>query len=168
MPAKKSSLKTQNKKIMQWEAPIRPFKKRDKEYFSTIGAILFLLIVILFFIKEWLLIGVIISMAFLSYVLATVPPEKTVYKISTRGIVVGNKTYKWEDLNRFWFSEKWGSNILNLETKLPFPKHLSLVYGKDKDRLKTVVEKYLLYEKPQATFLDKASTWLQEKVPLES
>jgi len=157
------------KDILVWKAPTRPFKKRNREYFSTIAAIVFLLIVILFFIKEWLLIGVIISFMFVSYVLATVPPEEIVHKITSRGVVTGGKTYKWEWLQRFWLTKKWDYNILNFETVLTFPRQLQLVLkGKEKEKVKKKIEKYLLFEKPKKTFLDKGAKWLSEKVPLET
>lgn len=157
------------KELLVWKAPARPFKKRNKEYFTTIAAIVFLLIIILFFIKEWLLIGVIISLLFVSYVLATVPPEQVEHKITTRGITTGGKTYKWEIFTRFWFSKKWDHQTLHLETALVFPRQLQLILkGKSKEEVKKIVEKYLVFEKPKTTTMDKAAKWLQEKVPLES
>ena len=42
----------QLKTLLKWQAPIRPFKKRDREYYTTIAAIVFLLAVILLFLKE--------------------------------------------------------------------------------------------------------------------
>ena len=71
--------------MLSWEATVRPFKKRDREYYSTIAAIVFLLAVILLFLKEWLLIAVMVALMFVAYVLATVVPEKTTHEINTRG-----------------------------------------------------------------------------------
>jgi hypothetical protein len=36
------------------------------------------------------------------------------------------------------------------------------------NEVKTVVEKYLSLEKPKKSAIDKVSSWLQEKVPLEA
>lgn len=155
--------------LLVWQAPARLFKKRDREYYTTVGAIIFLLAVILLFLKEWLLIGVIISLGFVCWVLSTVPPEDTENKITTRGIFAGGKRYDWNVLGRFWFFNKWGNEILNIETYLGFPRRLMLLLGKtSKDQIKTTLEKYLILEKPQQTFIDKASLWLQKKVPLET
>lgn len=179
MPAKKRTLKKDPsevtvvqipaKELVSWKAQTRPFKKRDKEYFSTIAAIVFLIVVILLLIKEWLLIGVTIAITFFAYVLGTVPPQEAEYKITTKGLVIGKKTYFWTQLARFWFSKKWGSTILHLETLLPFPRQLQIVLkGVKKDKIKEILNKYLTNEKPQKTTLDKASDWLKEKVPLEN
>lgn len=181
MPAqnKKSTLKTKAsevtlvpapaKDLLSWQAPSRPFKKRDKEYFTTIAAIVFLVLIILMFMKNWLLMGVVIALTFVSYILATVAPDKVSYKITSRGVVVGEKTYYWGQLSRFWFTKKWGFEIIYFETFLAFPRQLQLVLGSNKkEEVKEVVEKYLLFEKPEKTLLDKAALWLEEKVPLES
>lgn len=155
--------------LLIWQAPARPFKARNREYYTTIGAIVLLVAIILIFIREWLAIGVIVSLAFLSYVLSSVPPEEIEHKINTRGMVSGGKRYGWNLLYRFWFSQKWGSEILNIETRLAFPRRLMFLLGKlDKDKVKSIIEKYLLFEKPEKTFIDKAGFWLQEKFPLES
>lgn len=157
------------KDLLVWKAPSRPFKKRSKEFFTTVAAIVFLLAVILLFVKEWLLIGVVVALMFVSYVLATVPPEEITHKISTRGVRSRGRLYRWEWFTRFWFTKKWNTDILHLETRIAFPRQLQLVLkDKNREEIKKVIEKYLLFEKPKKTLLDKAADWLQEKVPLES
>ena len=182
---KKSSLKTKKaekiipsvakrekpvelKTLLKWKAPARPFKKRDREYYTAIGAIVILLAVILLFLKEWLLIAVIVALAFVAYVLATVSPEKVEHEITSRGVVVEKKLYQWKDLNRFWFSVKWKDKILNIDTKLGFPARFMMLLGEiKKEDIKEILNKYVQYEVPEKTFLDKSAKWLSDKVPLE-
>lgn len=157
------------KDLLAWRSPARAFKTRDREYYTTIAAIIFLLAVILLFLKEWLLIGVIISLGFVAYVLSTVSPEEVENKITTRGVVTGGKRYDWAFLGRFWFSQKWGSELLNIETRLAFPNRLIVLVGKaDKDKIKSILDKYLLAERPAKSYIDKAGEWLQKKFPLET
>ncbi|OGD64032.1 hypothetical protein A2160_04555 [Candidatus Beckwithbacteria bacterium RBG_13_42_9] len=169
-PAEVAIVRQPFKVLLEWEAFARPYKARNREYFTTIGAIVFLLAVILLFLKEWLLIGAIIAFAFLNYVLASVPPEKVNYKLTTRGVVVAGKTYFWSTLGRYWFSLKWGIPILHIE-HWGLPPQLLLLFDEkviNKDQLKEAINKYLIYEKPEKTVIDKASEWLQKKVPLET
>lgn len=168
-PAEVSLVKTPYKILLEWQAPARPYKQRNREYFTTIGAIVFLLAVILLFLKEWLLIGAIISLAFLAYVLASVPPETISYKITTRGIEVAEKQYPWERLGRFWFTKKWGVGMLHIDY-WGLPTQLLLVLGSKvkQEELRKQLDKFLYYEKPEKTPIDKAAEWLQKKVPLES
>lgn len=156
------------KTLIAWQAPVRPFKKRDKEFFTTVAAIAFLVCVILLFIKEWLGIAVVVSLVFVGYVLATVEPEKTEHEITTRGIKTGEKLYKWEELRRFWFSNKWGQQILNVDTKLRFPSQLILLLAdQSQDKIKELIGKYLQFEEPEITFMDRSAKWLSDKIPLE-
>jgi len=161
---------TQEETLLTWKSPSRPFKKREKEFFTTIGAIVFLLAVILVFIKEFLLIGAIIALAFVAYVLATVPPEEIEHKITTLGIDSAGHFYKWEELVNFWFGERWNQPILYITTKKAFPGRLViLTNGQNQEKIKTVLVKYLSFkEKPDKNWMDDAAKWLGEKVPLEN
>ena len=154
--------------LLEWQAPSRVFKKRDKEYYTTIAAIVFLLAVILLFLKEWLLIATMIALTFVVYVMGTIPPENVSHKITNRGITTGDKNYDWESLNRFWLEEKWGQHILYIETKMRFPRVLILLLGEqDKTKAVQILIDYLPEEKPEKTWMDNASSWLTKKFPLE-
>jgi len=167
-PVKAVKQPVELKSLLKWQAPVRPFKKRDREYYTTIAAIVFLLAVILLFLKEWLLIAVMVALMFVAYVLATVSPEKVGHEITTRGVVTGGKTYKWGDLERFWFSQKWKEVILHIETKLGFPRRLMMLLGEtDEQKMKEILQKHVQYEVPEETFMDRSAKWLSEKVPLE-
>lgn len=155
--------------LLSWKSPSRPFKKREKEFFTTIGAIVFLLAVILVFIKEFLLIGAILALAFVAYVLATVPPEEVEHKITSLGLESAGHFYKWEELLGFWFGEKWGQPVLLVATRLRFPGRLIILTGgQDQEKIKVALSKYLNFrERPEKNWMDDAAKWLAEKVPLE-
>lgn len=157
------------KTLLTWRSPSRPFKRRSRDYFTTIAAIVFLIGVILLFIKEFLLIGVILALMFVSYVLATVPPEEVEHEITTEGINTGSKTYLWTELKDFYFSSHWGAAILNVNTKLKFPGRLIiLIHETEKEKIKAELGKHLSFrEKPVMTWIDNAAQWLSHKVPLE-
>lgn len=171
MPAQKNNNKTKPrtlKTLLEWSAPERPFKKRDREYFTTIGAVVFLLAIILLFLKEWALIAVIIALVFVAYVMATIEPRKVKHKITNRGIVTGGKTYRWEELSRFWFSQKWGQKMLQLETLGDLPRRLILLLGEvEEKKAKQLLSQYLSSEEPEKSWIDNASEWLSRRVPLE-
>ena len=157
----------QTKVLLEWQSAARPFKKRDREVFWTAGSIVALISVILFFVKEFLLIAVILSLYFVFWVLNTVSPGKINHKITSSGIETGGQVYKWEDLGRFWFNKKWGNNILNVETKKGLSGRLLMLLGPEKEEIKKVLVSHLTFEKAEETWLNGASEWLQKKVPLE-
>lgn len=160
------SLKT----LFSWESPSRTFKKRDREFFRTIASLLILVVLILFFAQQFMLILAILSTAFLAYVLNTVPPETIKHEITTQGVVTAGHNYEWKNLKHFYFSQKYASTILNVGTKQNFPSLLMLLIDeKDKENVKQILSKYLMFkENVTLGWLDKASSWLSEKIPLES
>jgi len=157
------------KTLYTWKAPSRLFKKRSREFYSTIGALVLLLSIILFFAKEFLLIGVILAIGFVSYVLASVPPDSVEHILTNKGIRTGGKLYPWQILGRFWWQDKWKQTYVNIEAPGQIPGSLILLVGEgDKAEIDQIVKTYLINEKPAPTWFDNAAKWLQEKVPLES
>lgn len=158
------------KVLYSWSAPIRPFKRRDKEFWTTVIAIVILVGLILFFVKEWFLIAAIISLTFVYYVLSTVEPEEMENKITNRGIIYAGTTYPYETVSQFWFSAKYGQRVVNLELRGGgLIGRITILIGKgDEKTIKDILLKYLIEEEVKPGFLDKAADWIQKKVPLES
>lgn len=156
------------KTLLVWQAPERLFKRRSREFFTTVGAIVALLVVILLFLQEWLLIAVVVALGFVSYVLGTIEPKLIEHKITNRGIVTEGRTYLWEELGRFWFNRNLGQDMVQIEAPLGFPRRLTLLLGEtSRDQIKTILTKYLPLEEPEKLWLDRASDWLSRRVPLE-
>ncbi len=157
------------KTLLTWSAPDRPFKRRSREFFTTAGAFVFLSIVILLFLREWVLILVLIALAFVVYIMATVEPRKVEHKITNRGIVTGKRKYDWEGLGRFWFTEKFGDKILNVETLFGLSRRLLILLGEAKrEQVEKILSDYLLFEEPEKTWIDRSSEWVSQRVPLET
>lgn len=154
--------------ILTWQAPARPFKKRNRQYYTTIVAIVFLISLILFFAGQFLPIAVVISVAFLAYVLSSVPPTTAEHKITTYGLRVENVLYYWEELGRFWFEEKFGQPLVQVEVAR-FPGRLTLLLNEvGQDTMRELLSEVLLEEKPKETFFDSSARWLQEHIPLDN
>jgi len=155
--------------LYTWKAPTRLFKKRNREFYSTVAAFVLLLSVVLLFAKEFLLIGVIMAFGFVVYVLSSVEPEDTEHRLTTYGVRMGDKLYYWDDLARFWWEGKWKEQVLTIEHPSEYPGKIILLLGKGKkETIDKILNEYLVEEKPEDTFVDKASQWLQDKVPLEA
>jgi hypothetical protein len=150
-----------------WSSPSRLFKKRDKEYFTNVGAIVFLLIVILVFAREFLLIAAVVSIVFLIYVLSTVPPEAIEHHITNLGIESGGHFYRWEELVEFWFEEQWGQVILMVRPRIG-TLIIILLGSEDKKKIRELLAVHIPFrEQPAKGWVDNAATWISKKVPLE-
>ncbi|MDQ5951292.1 MAG: hypothetical protein QG639_569 [Patescibacteria group bacterium] len=153
--------------LFEWEALSRPFKARNRQYFTTIGLIAALVALILLFAGQMFSVAVIAAVIFVIYVLNTTPPGMVNHKLTTYGIRVENNLYYWEEMGRFWFTEKFGQHILNIEIAR-FPNRLTLLLGDvNKDDMQLVLSEVLLNQQPPPTAYEKAAAWLQEKLPID-
>jgi hypothetical protein len=160
-----------NEILLSWKGPSHPFKKRDKMFYQTVAALTFLFVVIVFFMHEFLLIGVILSIAFVVYVISTVPPLEVEHKITPLGFENAGRLFRWVELYGFWIEKKWDYTILIIQTRLAFPGQVMAVLNNsdDEKRVKEIVGKYLLFmEKPPKSMVDSFSNWLSNKFPLDS
>lgn len=160
-------MESQRTVYLAWKSPSRLFKKRDKEFFRNIAAIVFLLLVILFFAREIALILAVVSVAFLVYVFSTVPPEEIEHKITNKGIETGGREHKWETLTTFWFEQQWGQWMVIIIPEVG-SRLIMLLGDIEKERIKDILIKFLRFEEePQKTLVDNAATWVSHKIPLE-
>jgi hypothetical protein len=159
-----------NEVLFSWKGPSHPFKKRNRIYFQTIIAMTLLLVAIVFFLNDFLLIGVILAISFLVYAISSVPPIEVEHKITPMGIDDAGRFFKWIDLSSFWFEEKWGQQVLVIQTHLTFPVQIRAVISKESiSTIKDMIGKYLLFHsKPVKSFVDKISEWITAKIPLDT
>ncbi|MBI3576510.1 hypothetical protein HY086_00520 [Candidatus Gottesmanbacteria bacterium] len=152
---------------LTWTSPSRLFKKRDKEYFTNIAAIVFLLSIILVFAREFVLIAAVVSIVFLVYVLSTVPPEEVQHKITNLGIESAGHFYRWEELMEFWFEQQWGQNMLVIRPFLG-SRIIILLVNQKEEKIRELIAKHIPFrEVPDKTWVDNAASWLTQKIPLE-
>ncbi|OGG11726.1 hypothetical protein A2Z00_01310 [Candidatus Gottesmanbacteria bacterium RBG_13_45_10] len=152
---------------LSWSSPSRLFKKRDKEYFTNIGAIVFLLVVILVFAREFMLIAAVVSIVFLVYVLSTVPPEDVEHSITNLGIDSAGHFYRWEEIADFWFEEQWGQVLIVVRPFLG-PRVIILLGHEDKAKAREAIAKHIPFrDKPEKNWVDNAASWVTKKIPLE-
>ncbi|MEO8582073.1 MAG: hypothetical protein ABI425_05895 [Patescibacteria group bacterium] len=153
--------------LFTWSAPNRPFKKRNKEFFTTVFLIMFLVSLILFFANQFLPIAVVLALGFLTYVLASVPPEMIENKITSYGVHTGQNMANWFEMGRYWFTTKYKMYILHIETTR-FPYRMILLFdATQKAEIEKYMDHYLIKETPAPTAFDKAADWIQEKIPLD-
>lgn len=157
------------KSIIFWKSPVRIFKARSKKYFVKIFmyALVFILAAIAF--GEFFLVGVILSMMFVVYVLATAAPETIEHRITGMGIVSGGRAFLWEELDSFWFDKRGEDRLLMVQTNLRFPGQLIILLTNVSERaILDLLEKHLHYHHaPVKTLFDKWAAFLQARINLE-
>lgn len=152
------------KSIFEWSAQARPFRRRTREFYVTAASIGVLFGLILFLIDGIMPVLLMVGFGFLFYVLHNVEPEKAEYKITNYGLRVSGSLIPWDNIGRFWFSERLGSDVLVLETGGLIGR-IELVYDKkDREKLEKTLKKYLLHEEAAPTILDKSANWVAGKI----
>ena len=65
-------------------------------------------------------------------------------------------TYRWEEMNYFWFEDRWGSRILRISiNKLPW--QLIVVVNKEGEAdIKKIMVDYVIFQVPKP---NKKSVW---------
>jgi len=157
------------KTLLSWHAPGRPFKKHSKEYFVNIFLIMTAVEVIIFLFHIYLLMLVVLSLAFLAFALAIVPPHIFYYKITSEGVRVEDSFFIWEELYDFYFDKHDGIEVVKIGTKAYIPGELTLILGDvTPQQIKTALLPYLPFrEYVSPTFTQKAGDWLEKNFPLE-
>jgi hypothetical protein len=150
--------------LLSWTAYSRPFKPLDKQLFSVGIVIAVLLSIILASAGEWMLIIVIATLFFAYYSWSTYAPELTKYSLTSLGVHAHGKLYRYDQISRYWIE----GNLIVFDTPVERLRRLYLVMDSKvaPDQIKSLLSKYLSYDQPQPTPLDRATAWLTRTFPL--
>jgi uncharacterized small protein (DUF1192 family) len=150
--------------LFRWQSFSRPYTKRNVKWFVYSLLLVATIILVLLFVREFFIIVPVLALAFVAYILATVPPEIIENSITTQGINTAGSSYIWEELDDFWFTQKNGFVMLHADTFLRWPRRLMiLINADDKEKIKNILVRYLPYrELPKTTWLDHASEALSK------
>ncbi|HHH14303.1 MAG TPA: hypothetical protein ENJ78_01185 [candidate division WWE3 bacterium] len=102
------------KTLLIWEGYARPFKKKDKKYFTNLISTAVVIIIFLLLAGQFTIIIAFLSLLFASYALYSVPPQKTTYVITNKGIELEEEVIPWERIKDYFVSEKLGHKVINL------------------------------------------------------
>lgn len=125
--------------------------------------------VILFLFSQYLLMLVVVSLAFVSFAFASTPPGTNQYRISTEGVAIEDHFYLWQELYDFYFKQRDGVDTLHIRTKSYLPGELIFMLGDiTKEQMRNTLLPFLPYrEIVRSTFTEKAGDWLAKTFPLD-
>jgi hypothetical protein len=151
--------------LVSWKAVSRPFKKRDKQYFVTVFAVVGIVSLVVFLAEGLMPVVLIISLVFLYYIMSTVAPEEVEYKITNKGVKIADKLIEWQLFIRFWFGKRMDNDVLFFDT-FNLPGRMEIVIKPElKETLKKEISAYLPYDEASATSLEKVTNWVAKKLP---
>ncbi len=156
--------------LLSWQAPMRPYKKSGKRVLRFFLAVALLLSIIVFFFGDRMLLLPVWASLFLFYILTITPPPIIENKISKFGLESAGITIRWDMLDKFYFTQRWGFDILVVATKGPYPLQAYFVVPDNaiKQKIATLVGEHLVYvTHPRKTFTDRLVNFFSKLVPEE-
>ena len=136
---------------------------------KTLIIIAVVISMIFILMQEFLLVVLIASIVFMSYIIRATPAENLKYELNTHGVSYAGTLYYWYDLSRFFFKSTAGSEILCVDTKSGIPGRLYLTLNPgDREKVKEIAQKYINFlEVEPKTFVDKAYDSVLDKISFE-
>ena len=84
--------------LLSWHAPDRIFHKRGREYYVNVILIILIIEVSLFLFHQFTLMILIVTLGFVVFALAVMPPNTIRYRISNQGIMLDETFFLWREL----------------------------------------------------------------------
>jgi hypothetical protein len=156
--------------IYYWEAPLRPFVKRSRDVIRFYIALTLLVSLIVIFFGDKILLIPLWALVFIFYVFTVTPPTNIINKVTRFGIETVGTSLRWEILDHFFFTSRFGYDILTVVTNPPYEYHAYLVIPNQdvKNKVIKLLSKHIVYqEEPKKTTTDKLVDWLSKLVPQE-
>lgn len=158
------------KKLYEWTAPGRAFKKRSATYYRTILLIAFLIEIILFLFSQYMLMLVVGSFVFMAFVLAGTPPRHFKYIISSEGFIIEDHAFLWQELYDFYFRKEHDTSMLHIRTHDPLMGEIIATITSEEEKAK--IQGILLHFLPfreviSKDFMEKSGDWLSKNIPMD-
>lgn len=161
--------------LLEWLADSRVSQQRSREYYSSLLVVVILISLILFFANQVLLIFVVWSFLFITYVLGMVKAETVHNMMTNYGIRYRDTQYYWDEMVRFWIMDNHGTTEIHIETPrmlggqmilLPSSSASPIAVGPEE--IIDLLQRYVPYEQPIPSQIDRWIRWLEDKFPLDS
>ena len=105
----------QKRTLLIWEGPERPFKKRDKKFYSKMIPLVVAIVLFLTFAGQFMIIIVFLSLLFAAYALYATPPKKSSYVLTTEGVEVEGESIPWKKMESYFISNNNEGTVINLD-----------------------------------------------------
>lgn len=163
----------EEKVLLTWKSLEKPFRQRGRDFYSTVTVLAILVAVVLFFIEGIMPVLVVAAVVFAMFVSMKTPPNMGEHVITTLGIVTAGQKFVWADLVVFWIDRIHTDDVVHVLTAKRWPTQVVMIAPKEGEKvtlkqIRDTLGKYLPYEVPPPSRVDKTVKWFSEKMPLEA
>ena len=92
--------------VLRWSAYEHEFVERGSDWFWALGIVAACIAVVAILMSNALFAILVILAAAIIGMLANVPPERTEFEVSERGIRVGHELHRFDEILAFWVEEE--------------------------------------------------------------
>jgi hypothetical protein len=103
--------------LYSWTAPERVFSPKTRKWYVGVATIAMLFIVYSALTSNLVLIFLVVSLVLVVYSMYSIPPQKTSYRITNKGINAFESLYLWRNFLYFWVTKRGNEHVINFEFK---------------------------------------------------
>lgn len=156
--------------LFEWRSPLRPYKKRSGVLLRFVLVLALLLSTVVFFFGDIVTLLPIWAVLGLFYIFAITPPPDTDHRITKFGIESAGVMVRWESLSYYYFSKRFGFDMLTIVAQGQYAFHSYMVIPNEhvKSEVNKILSTHIMYvPKPPRTFSDRAIDFLSKLLPEE-
>ena len=151
-------------KVIEWEAPSRPYSAHPDYYIRFIVLLGFIVSCIFLFLRDYMLIVGTWMVVFVLYVRTRVKPDTVRHKITSFGVYWYGDIIPYRNIHAFSFVSESGFYALRIYNETNGIVYLSLVLPHDevlKKQIREYLEKHVPYlDNPPKNDIERIGQWL--------
>lgn len=142
--------------LLAWKAPEFVFYKKTQTWYIVVGLIGLVLLIFAIFSQNYIMAITFILIFAVIFLFANKRPRELTFGITTKGIRIQNRIYKFDHLESFWiFYDLPHLKLLSLKSKKPLMPHIHVPLGSSNPvEIRKILLDYLEEKEQSESFPD--------------
>lgn len=142
--------------IVRWRGPEYEIYEKSNRWYAGASVVLIVIIVYAIFVNNPLMVIIIVLVSFIGYSYLKTPPRVTDFALTYEGIIVGNKIYRYNDIDSFWiFYEPPHTRIISLQINGTFAPYVHIpLHQLDPVDVRAALINFIEEKKQEHTIVD--------------
>lgn len=150
----------QSEEIIAWKRTANRERSRQHQWYFNICIVAALFIILAIYMSNPMLAIIILLGAMIICLHGSHEARTVEYEISERGVKVGNRIYKMENIEAFWVSELGGDHLVLRSNRAVTPVHSIPLVDIDPKYVNAFMRRYVPAEKMEVPLADFISNYL--------
>jgi len=144
--------------VVKWRGPEYEVYEKSTKWYAVAAFFLVLIIIYAIYSNNPLLVIIFVLISFIGYNYLQTPPRVTDFAVTYEGIIVGNKIYRYDDIDSFWiFYEPPHTRIISLRVHGLFAPYVHIpLHQLDPVDVRDALINFIPEKKQEHTIVDTA------------